>query len=165
MRYSDGPSAEVECYIEAPLSRVWELVCDIDLPARFSEEFQGGSWLDDSDGPALGAKFLGRNQHPAAGDWETTSHVVALTPERVFAWAVGDPDHSSATWRFELQPEGTGTRLKQWAQFGPGPSGLSAVIERMPDKEERIIERRLAEHRENMTRTIEGIKELAERAS
>jgi hypothetical protein len=46
--------------------------------------------------------------------------------------------------------------------MGPGPSGLTAAIERMPDKEERIIERRLQQHGENMTATIEGIKRLAE---
>ena len=162
MRYADGPTVEVDTYIDAPPSRVWELVCDIDLPSRFSEEFQGATWLDDATGAAPGAKFRGRNKHPAAGEWETTSTVVACEPERIFEWAVVDPDNPSATWRFELVAEGDGTRLRQWARFGPGPSGLSAVIERMPDKEERIIERRLAEHRENMTRTIEGIKTLAE---
>jgi hypothetical protein len=34
----------------------------------------------------------------------------------------------------------------------------------MPDKEERIIARRLDEHRANMQRTLEGIKALAESA-
>jgi hypothetical protein len=32
----------------------------------------------------------------------------------------------------------------------------------MPDKEERIVARRLSEHRANMERTLAGIKELAE---
>jgi hypothetical protein len=32
----------------------------------------------------------------------------------------------------------------------------------MPDKEERIIERRLEEHRANMQATVDGIKALAE---
>jgi uncharacterized protein YndB with AHSA1/START domain len=164
MRYADTPTVEVETYIDAPPSRVWELVTDIELPARFSAEFQGATWLDDASGPAVGASFRGRNQHQAVGEWETTSFVVACERERVFGWAVIDPAHPSASWRFELQPEGTGTRLKQWAQVGPGPSGLSVAIEQRPDKEERIIERRLEEHRENMRRTIEGIKELAERA-
>jgi uncharacterized protein YndB with AHSA1/START domain len=162
MRYADGPTVEVDVYVDAPPSRVWPLVSDIDLPSRFSEEFQGGGWLDDARGAAVGARFKGRNRHEAAGEWETTSIVVACDPERVFAWAVGDPDHPSATWRFELRPEGVGTRLTQHATLGPGPSGLSAVIERMPDREERIIERRLDEHRTNMLRTIEGIKTLAE---
>jgi hypothetical protein len=32
----------------------------------------------------------------------------------------------------------------------------------MPDKEERIVAKRLAEHRSNMQATIEGVKALAE---
>jgi hypothetical protein len=49
-------------------------------------------------------------------------------------------------------------------QIGPAPSGLSPAIAAMPDKEERIIARRLDEHRANMLRTIEGIKALVESA-
>lgn len=163
MRYSDGPTAEVETIVDAPSDVVWRLVCDIDLPAKFSSEFKGARWLD-ATGPALGARFIGRNEHPAMGGWETTSTIVAYEPERVLAWAVGDPDQPSASWRFELEPEGEGTRLRQRAQMGPGRSGLSIAIDRMPDKEERIIDRRLEEWRANMAATIEGIKALAERS-
>ena len=46
MKYADGPSAEVEVLIDAPIQRVWDLVCDINLPARFSAEFQGAALLD-----------------------------------------------------------------------------------------------------------------------
>jgi hypothetical protein len=50
-------------------------------------------------------------------------------------------------------------------RLGPAPSGLTQAIERMPDREERIIDRRLAEHRGNMEATLRGIKELAETSS
>ena len=46
--------------------------------------------------------------------------------------------------------------------MGPGPSGTSNAIERMPDKEGRIIARRRDEWRSNMVRTLEGVKALAE---
>ena len=162
MRYSDGPGAEVEVQIDAAAARVWELVSDIDLPARFSEEFQGAEWLDGVAGPTLGASFRGKNKHPAIGEWETTCVVTACEPQAAFAWVIGDPDHPSAAWRFDLSSSDDGTRLRYSCVFGPGPSGLSAAIERMPDKEERIIERRLQEHRANMQRVLDGIKELAE---
>jgi uncharacterized protein YndB with AHSA1/START domain len=162
MRYADGPSVEVEVHVDAPPARVWELVSDIDLPARFSEEFQGAEWIEDAAGPALGARFQGTNRHPAIGEWQTTSVLVALESERVFAWAVGDADNPSSSWRFELEPDGDGTRLRQSCVLGPGPSGLSRAIEQRPDKEERIIERRTDEHRVNMQRVVDGIKQLAE---
>jgi uncharacterized protein YndB with AHSA1/START domain len=161
MRYADGPSVDVEVRIDAPPSRVWELVSDIDLPARFSEEFQGAEWLDGAT-PALGARFRGTNRHPAIGEWQTTSVLVAYEPERAFSWVVGDRDNPSASWRFELEPDGDGTKLRQRCVLGPGPSGLSYAIEQRPDKEERIIERRCEEHRANMQRVLDGIKALAE---
>jgi hypothetical protein len=162
VRYADGPTVEVDVHVEAGADRVWELVTDINLPARFSSEFQGARWLGGATGPALGARFAGRNRHPAAGEWETTCVVVACEPRRVFAWAVGDPSHPSATWRFEVVEEAGGVRLRQWAQIGPAPSGLTPAIEAMPDKEERIVARRLEEHRTNMQANVDGIKALAE---
>ena len=159
MRYADGPSTEASIEIGAPPAAVWSLVSDIQLPARFSSEFQGARWLDDEH-----RRFAGRNHHPAIGEWETTSTVVECEPDRAFAWAVGEPENPSATWRFSLEPTagGASTRLTQWMRMGPAPSGLNAAIDAMPDKEERIIARRLDEHRANMERTLAGIKEMAE---
>ena len=163
MKYADGPTAQAEVLIDAPVSRVWELVTDINLPARFSSEFQGARWLD--DGPALSARFAGRNQHPAIGEWETTCVVSTYDVNRCFEWTIGDPDDPSAQWRFELESEPEGVRLRQWVQIGPGPSGLTPAIQAMPEKEERIVARRLDEHRHNMQATVEGIKQLAESGS
>ena len=162
MRYADGPTVEVEVRVGASAARVWALVSDGGLPGRFSSEFDGADWLDGVDGPSVGARFVGRSRHPAAGAWQTTSTVMACEPERAFAWAVGDPDLPSASWGFDLAEEADGVRLRQWARLGPGPSGLTPALEAMPDKEERIIARRLEEHRTNMQATLEGVKALAE---
>jgi hypothetical protein len=85
-----------------------------------------------------------------------------LEPERCFEYVVGTPDDSSSTWRFTILPEEAGVVLEQWFQMGPARSGLNYAIDAMPDKEERIVERRMAEHRTNMMATLEGIKGLAE---
>lgn len=162
MRFADRPTAEVDVLIAAPPDRVWPLVTDIATPSRCGTELQEAAWVDPDQGPRLGARFTGRNFHPAGGEWETTSTIVDFEPERRFGWAVGDPHEPSAVWRLELAPEGDGTRLRYWAQMGPGPSGTTSLIERMPDKEERIIARRLQEWETNMTATITGIKQLAE---
>ena len=52
--------------------------------------------------------------------------------------------------------------IRQWMQMGPGESGISELIEQMPDKEHRILRRRLAEHQANMEATLDGIRSLAE---
>ena len=164
LRYADCPTTQAELVIEAPPAVVWQLVCDIQTPAEFSSEFQGGQWLDGVTAPALGAQFRGRNHHEARGTWETVSTICVFEPEREFGWAVGDPSDPAAQWRFTLTPEGSGTRIRQWMQMGPGESGISELIEQMPDKEHRIIRRRLAEHQANMQATVAGIKGRAESA-
>jgi uncharacterized membrane protein len=156
VKYADGPTVEVQTVIDAPPSAVWDLVSDVTTPVRFSEELQAVRWIDDE-------RFVGRSSHPAIGEWETTCTVVAREPEREFGWVVGDPAHPSAAWRFTLEPAGAGTLLRQWMRMGPAPSGLTPAIEARPDKEERIIARRLDEHRANMQTTVEGIRQLAER--
>jgi uncharacterized protein YndB with AHSA1/START domain len=160
MRFSDGPSVDVEVLVAAPPERVWDVATDLASLGDPGAEYQGGEWVDGT-GPELGARLRGRNKREDFA-WETTSVITEFEPPRSFEWAVGDPSNASATWRFDLTPEGDGTRLRQSVVMGPGPSGLTMAIDRMPDKEERIIERRLEEHRANMTRTIEGIKALAE---
>jgi hypothetical protein len=160
VRYADGPSAEVDLLIVAPIERLWELVVDINLPAEFSNEFLGAEWLD--DGPALGARFAGRSRHAALGEWETICWVTRYEPPRAFAWAVGDPDEPSSTWWFTLDDEEGGVRVRQGGRMGPAESGLNHAIEAMPDKEERIVGRRLEEWERNMRATLEGLKRRLE---
>jgi uncharacterized protein YndB with AHSA1/START domain len=160
LRYADGPTTEVSRVIDATPAELWPLVADINLPARFSTEFQGAEWLDGATEAALGARFRGTNEHPAAGRWQVTCTIVEFEPERVIGWAVEDVDDPAARWRFTLEPVDGGTRLTQWCQLGPGWSGLSPAIERLPDREHDIIERRLAEHAANMQKNLDGLAEI-----
>jgi hypothetical protein len=161
-RYADTPAVEVRIWIDAVPARVWELVSDIGLMPAMSPELQSVEWLDGATGPATGARFAGRSRHEALGEWESTSCVVEFEPERVFGWAVGDPAEPAALWRFRLAPKDGGTELFEWVQMGPGRSGLSVAIDRMPDKEQKIVFVRMREFERNMTGTLERIKALAE---
>ncbi|HYH30099.1 MAG TPA: SRPBCC family protein [Pseudonocardia sp.] len=160
-RYADGPTAEVTTWVEAAPEQVWAAVVDLAAMADASPELQSVEWLDGA-GPALGARFVGRNRHEALGEWSATSYVVACDRPRVFAWAVADPDDPAATWRFTLEPAGGGTRLTEWVRLGPGRSGLSQAIERMPDKEQKIVFVRLREFEQNMASTLAAIKQRVE---
>jgi hypothetical protein len=82
--------------------------------------------------------------------------------ERALAWAVEDRDNPTATWRFSLQPKDGGTLLTQWLQMGPARSGLSFAIDRMPEKEQKIVFVRMREFEQNMGITLKHIKQLAE---
>lgn len=164
MRFADTPTATVTIDIEAPPERVWEVCTDLPRFGQWSPENRGGSWSGGASGPALGATFDGVQSHPAVGEWTTTCVVTECEPPRRFEWRLGDAELPGAVWRFELAPgpaSGT-TVLTQFVQMGPGPSGITEALEAMPDKEERIIARRLAEYRVGMQAVLSGIKAAAE---
>jgi uncharacterized protein YndB with AHSA1/START domain len=161
-RYSDCPTVEVSTWIDAEPDRVWGLVSDIQLMPTFSDELQSVAWVDGAAGPRLGARFIGHNKHDALGQWSTTSHVVAFDRPHEFAWAVGDVETPTATWRFLLTPRDGGTTLTYWMQMGPAPSGLSKAIGSMPDKEQKIVFVRMREFEAAMGKTVAALKRLAE---
>ena len=156
---ADGPGVTVEIEIASRADAVWDLVSDINLPGRFSNEFMRAEWLDD---PGPGARFAGVNQSERIGEWTTTSTVTEWVPGRAFAWSVGDIENPSAQWRFEVMPQAGSTRLRFSMVLGPGPSYLTTFIEEHPESESKIISSRQGQHRSNMTSTVEGIKSLAE---
>jgi uncharacterized protein YndB with AHSA1/START domain len=160
--YADHPSITISREIAASPADLWPLISDINLPARFSVEFQGAEWTGSHAGPALGATFEGTNSHPAIGEWKVPCSVAVYEPERAFGWDPGGPDAPFSKWRFTLERHGETTTLTYSAQMGFGPSGLTPAIEAMPDREEQIVGRRLEEWRTNMTATVEGIRLLAE---
>ncbi len=166
MKYLDCPTTSVSIDVMAHASAVWALVSDIGLSSRFSTEVSGAEWLDGADGPALGARFVGHSAHAAIGEWSTTCIVTAFEPEHVFEWSViGRDDDVSSIWRYTISDaDGGSVHLEFWFQMGPGRGGLNYAIENMPDKEERIVARRMGEHRLNMERVVAGIKQLAESA-
>lgn len=159
---ADGPGQMVEVDIKAKPEVVWRYVTDVSLSAEFSEEFQGGEWDEPDTEPQVGSTFTGHNSHPAIGEWSTTSYVSAWEPSKCFAWDVANQDAPAASWRFTIEKVPGGSRLRYHVRLGPGRSGLTPAIEAMPDRESRIIAGRLAEHRQNMQRTIEGVREKAE---
>ena len=157
---ADGPGVTVEVDVKAPPDEVWPYIADINLPARFSDEFQGAEWI--SDEPGVGATFLGRNRRGDMPDWEVTCHVVGYEENRVFAWNSVDAGDPAAQWRFELIPLAGSTRLRFEMVLGPGPSGLTMIIGQMPDMEAKIIANRQKEQAANMRRCVEGIRDLVE---
>ena len=158
-----GPGVTVEIDIAATPERVWELASDINIPARFSTEFQGADWVD-ADGPQKGASFRGRNERSDVDrKWETMSYVVAYDEPRVFGWNVNDLDRPSAQWRFELEKIPGGTRLRQRFILGRRLSATGNAMVDNPDQAHRILSSRIEQHRGNMMLNLQGIKILAEK--
>ncbi len=161
-RHADGPGTIVEVDIKAPAALVWPYVSDINFGEAASHEFAGARWADGYDEPAVGAQFIGSNTHKAIGEWDVPCFINYHEERRSFGWVTSDPDNPGAQWRFELASIAGATRLRYSVVLGPGPSGITAAIESMPDKEARILHRRIDEHRANMQRVVDAIKAAAE---
>lgn len=163
MRHADRPTVEEHVDIAVPPERVWPYASDIAVSVGVSDELLAVEWSSgNGDEPLVGRTFVGTNANEYFGKWQTTATVLECDEPRVFGWAVGDPDEPNTTWRFTLDPIDIGTRLCQWVQLGTGPSGLSIAIARMPDKEERIVARRLEQFRASLRTNLETIKQRAE---
>jgi hypothetical protein len=163
MRHIERPATEVELYVAATPERVWPLVSDIAVPVECSNELQSVEWSSgEGDEPTVGRTFVGTNRNRHFGEWRTTSTVIECEPPRVFGWVVGDLDEPNSSWRFTVCPSGPGAVVTQRARLGYGPSGMHVGIKANPDKEERIVERRLEQWRAAMRATLELIKQRAE---
>lgn len=160
MRYRDCPTVEVTRVIGCDVNEAWQLVTDIRLPLRCSPELREVEWLDGADGVALGARFQGHNAHDALGQWSTQCEVVEVEDGKRWVWEVRGSDGIIARWGFEVEPSSRGALVRQWARMGPGPSGLTYAITANPDKEARIVARRLEEWQTNMTANLDCIERL-----
>ncbi|MFG2698419.1 SRPBCC family protein [Kitasatospora sp. NPDC048407] len=164
MRLSDEFAVVVEAAIPAPPERVWELVADISTSARFSPELQRTEWLQDADGPAVGAHFAGHNARPDGYEWQVVNRITEFTPNERFGWSVlpeigtaqGD---AFARWYYELTPEGAGTRVRHGMRMGNLRTPLHAFIEANPDQEEAIVGARLTALRTGIEAVLAGIAE------
>ncbi|WP_433285925.1 nitroreductase family protein [Pseudonocardia sp. CA-142604] len=174
----EGRGVSLDVDIDATPGRLWDLVADITLPGKFSEEAVTASW-DHGQRPGPGSTFRGFNMtydtgHPAINDlfsasagpmtWETPCHVVRWEPGRAFAYNVGPTAEKPwAQWRFTLQPlVAAGTRLCHSMVMCANDSGTSVAAGLNPDQAEAIITGRLLRVRENLRLTLDGIKRLAE---
>lgn len=139
---------------------IWTLLTDITLSARFSSELQDVEWLDGATEVAVGNRFSGRNRNEKLGEWVTECEVIEHEPGRRWVWQVNGAEGVMATWGFELDPGRDSVTVRHWGRMGPGPSGLTAFIATMPDREGRIISGRMTEWRESMTAALEGVRQL-----
>lgn len=161
MRYRDCPTVECSARVPAPPEAVWALITDITLPTRFSPELRSAEWLDGATEVAVGNRFRGHNKHEALGEWTTECVVAEVEEGRRWVWQVHNAENQvMASWGFEVEPGRDATTVRQWARMGPAPSGLEGAIAAMPEKEGRIVARRLEEWQAGINANLEGIQRL-----
>lgn len=136
--------------IAAPPDAVFELVTDLCRMGEWSPENEGGEWIDGATGPALGAKFNGKNRH---GDktWTTTCTVTSYEPPSAFAFDVTSGPFAISTWAFYITSTETGCRVVQSAT-----ERRNRVIKKLGNMVSGVSERN-AHNRSNMEATLAAI--------
>lgn len=99
--------------INRPIDEVFAVVTDITRMGDWSPESTGGRWLDDADGPGVGARFEGDNAFRVGPlvlkRWTTTSEVTACNPNVVFEFST----EGHTLWRYAFEEVDGGTRVTE----------------------------------------------------
>src|SRR5207249_12247308 len=101
---------EVVADVAAPPQRVWSLVSDVTRMGEWSPSCRQCEWLGDPAGPAVGARFVGRNRQSGAR-WSRECVVDASDPGREFAFHTVFRGAEATRWRYRLEPTAEGTRV------------------------------------------------------
>ena len=110
-------TGSVERHVAAAPEEVYAVVSDVTATGELSGECRRAEWLPGSpQEPAAGARFRGHNKSRLAR-WNRVCEVVEAEPGRAFAFRTVperfDPSRMDSTvWRYDLDPEGDGTRVR-----------------------------------------------------
>jgi hypothetical protein len=141
--------------IHAPAEHIYALVADMPRMGDWSPECRRVEWLDGSDEPVEGARFVGHNQGGPFGlmKWSRRGRVVTADHARAFAFATEEGGREGVEWRYLLEPTEEGTRVTE-----------SYVVSWIPAWA-RIVDvptNRVRELRDGMRHTLEQLKRVAE---
>jgi hypothetical protein len=98
--------------INASPEEVFRTVTDLPAMGRLSPENTGGEWLNGATGPAVGARFKGRNAN-GAKTWTTTVTVVEFSAPSTFAFEVNVGPAKVARWAYAVEATPTGSRVTE----------------------------------------------------
>lgn len=105
--------AEVSRIIPATPEHLYGLISDLPRMGEWSQENNGGKWLKGATGPAVGAKFKGKNSKGFLR-WSTIVTVVTADPGKEFAFDVKAAGMKVARWGYRLEAVEGGTKVTEY---------------------------------------------------
>jgi uncharacterized protein YndB with AHSA1/START domain len=144
--------AQAQAQINASPERLWSMVSDVTRMGEWSPETVRATWLDGATGPAVGARFQGRNQRGPM-KWTTTATITAAEPGREFAFLTA-PGYTA--WRYRFEPIDGGTLVTESCRVVPRDVVGRVMADLLP-----LIGRRRHLER-GMQQTVERLKAAAE---
>jgi uncharacterized protein YndB with AHSA1/START domain len=150
-------SVEVSQQVDAPGSRIWELISDPTKLAALTAECNAMTWVRPSNNPLVGARFRGSNRS-GWRRWSTTCTITRYVPEVEIAWDVAFGPLNVAEWSYVIQQDEAATSSIVTERFVDHRAAVlrasSSLVRGVSDTE--------AHNRANMAQTLSRIKARAE---
>lgn len=137
--------------VSAPADRVFAMVSDLTRMGEWSPENKGGEWIKGATGPAVGARFKGRNAN-GQKSWSTVVEVVEFEPGRKisFALMVGPTRWCDWVWEVEAVDASSSRVTHSWIdRRGGAGSWLGGLVSGVKD--------RATHNLRNMEATLEAL--------
>ncbi|MCV7099347.1 SRPBCC family protein [Mycobacterium palustre] len=148
-----SPLLQAQVEIDAPASKVWELISDFRRMPQWSPQCR---WMKPFGPLRPGTRTLNLNRRNRMF-WPTTSTVVEVIPEKKLAFRVNT---NRTIWSYELEPCGQGTRLIESRHAENGVSAFSNLSINALFGGTESFERELVE---GMNTSLARIKAVAEK--
>lgn len=164
MTHDETPQLELQhsTSVAAPPERIYPLISDITRYGEWSPESTGGEWLSGTPG-AVGSRFRGDNGN-GERTWSSECEVLAAEQDRRFAFGVlpGSERPDNSVWSFEIEPEGSGSRLTQRYVMRVLPAPIQEFLSQQDDGGAQFVETRTVQLKDALRQTVDGIKKAAE---
>ena len=104
---------------------VYDLISDLPRMGEWSPENCGGKWRGGASGPAVGAKFKGKNKI-GWRQWSTDVVVTEATAPEAFAFKVSAMGMPVADWAYRITPTASGCTVTE--SFTDHRSGMLTFL-------------------------------------
>jgi len=148
----------VSLHMAAPAGDIYEIFADVIRTPEFSPEILRCTWLDGATGPAVGARFAAVNKVPRRPPWTNKPVVTVVEPGRTFAFERTEKFAGTIEWRYQFEPDDTGTMVTESYQVTRKISPLGwFVIRVLGNRKDRT-----ADLRAGMEQTLQRVRAVAE---
>lgn len=152
-----GEPVEVSVEVAAAPSVLYGMVSDVTRMHEWSPENVACEWTGGTTGPAVGARFTGKNRR-GSRRWSSVNEVVEAEPGVAFAFRTTALGLKVSLWRYAFagdEAAGTCTVTESWTDER---GGLITVVGRLATG----VADRDAHNRDGMRQTLDALKAAAE---
>ena len=150
-------SVSVSTKVAAPPDKVYALVSDVTKYGDWSPENLSGVWIDGASGPAVGARFKGKNKRRLP--WTTTSKVTKADGS-TFEFETGKK--ADTRWRYDVRAgdDAGSSEVTETVEVLTEPGAVLRWLTKLATGIP--WDQRMADLEQGMRTTLDGVRRTAE---